>query len=62
MAYRDSVGIRLLPRNGHDWADRYPFIVEAVNQLRAPALPIGSVATLGILSEQRVTRTRMRRM
>jgi hypothetical protein len=59
MAYRDSVGIRLLPRNGHDWADRYPFIVEAVNQLRAPALPIGSVATLGILSEPR---TRMRRM
>jgi bifunctional non-homologous end joining protein LigD len=29
------VGIRLLTRNGHDWADRYPAIVEAVNQLRA---------------------------
>ena len=24
MARRDSVGIRLLTRNGHDWADRYP--------------------------------------
>jgi bifunctional non-homologous end joining protein LigD len=35
MARRDSVGIRLLTRNGHDWADRYPAIVEAVNQLRA---------------------------
>ena len=35
MARRDPVGIRLLTRNGHDWADRYPAIVEAVNQLRA---------------------------
>jgi hypothetical protein len=24
MARRDSVGVRLLTRNGHDWADRYP--------------------------------------
>jgi bifunctional non-homologous end joining protein LigD len=30
-----SVGIRLLTRNGHDWADRYPAIVEAVNRLKA---------------------------
>ena len=35
MARRDPVGIRLLTRNGHDWADRYPLIVEAVNQLKA---------------------------
>ncbi len=28
MARRDPVGIRLLTRNGHDWADRYPLIVE----------------------------------
>jgi ATP-dependent DNA ligase len=30
MAPRDalSVGIRLLTRNGHDWASRYPLIVE----------------------------------
>jgi bifunctional non-homologous end joining protein LigD len=35
MARRDSVGIRLLTRNGHDWADRYPAIVEAVKALRA---------------------------
>jgi bifunctional non-homologous end joining protein LigD len=31
MARRDPVGIRLLTRNGHDWAPRYPLIVEAVN-------------------------------
>jgi bifunctional non-homologous end joining protein LigD len=37
MARRDpvSVGIRLLTRNGHDWASRYPLIVQAVNKLKA---------------------------
>src|SRR5512133_3457273 len=35
MARRDAVGIRLLTRNGHDWAPRYPLIVEAVNALKA---------------------------
>ena len=34
MARRDPVGIRLLTRNGHDWAPRYPLIVEAVNALK----------------------------
>jgi bifunctional non-homologous end joining protein LigD len=33
MARRDSAGIRLLTRNGHNWARRYPLIVEAVNRL-----------------------------
>jgi bifunctional non-homologous end joining protein LigD len=28
MARRDSLGIRLLTRNGHNWAERYPTIVE----------------------------------
>jgi bifunctional non-homologous end joining protein LigD len=34
MARRDPVGIRLLTKNGHDWAQCYPRIVEAVNALR----------------------------
>ena len=34
MARRDSVGVRLLTRNGHDWAPRYPLIVEAVDRLK----------------------------
>jgi bifunctional non-homologous end joining protein LigD len=34
MARRDPIGIRLLTRNGHDWAPRYPLIVEAVNKLK----------------------------
>ena len=34
MARRDPTGIRLLTRNGHDWAPRYPLIVEAVDRLK----------------------------
>src|SRR5262249_60252541 len=33
MVRRDQTGTRLLTRNGHDWASRYPLIVEAVNAL-----------------------------
>jgi bifunctional non-homologous end joining protein LigD len=33
MARRDPASIRLLTRNGHDWANHFPLIVEAVNQL-----------------------------
>jgi bifunctional non-homologous end joining protein LigD len=34
MACRDAAGVRLLTRNGHDWASRFPLIVEAVTVLR----------------------------
>ena len=34
------MGIRLLTRNGHDWASRYPLIVEAVNHLRVRSVLI----------------------
>src|SRR5476651_2711784 len=34
MARHDSAGIRLITRNGHDWSQRFPAIVEAVNMLR----------------------------
>jgi bifunctional non-homologous end joining protein LigD len=34
MARRDSVGIRLITRRGNDWSDRFPLVVEAVNQLK----------------------------
>src|SRR5262245_24726759 len=44
MARRDSVGIRLLTRNGHDWADRYPAIVDAVNTLKARSCVIDGEA------------------
>src|SRR4051812_39183696 len=34
MARRDPVGIRLITRGGHDWAARYPLVVEAMNHLK----------------------------
>ena len=38
MARRDPLGIRLITRQGNNWSDRFPLIVEAVNHLmfRAP--------------------------
>src|SRR5262249_61929689 len=33
MARRDAAGVRLLTRNGIDWADRYPLIAEAASAL-----------------------------
>src|SRR2546429_5934075 len=39
MARRDLTGIRLLTRNGHDWAPRYPLIVETVDRLKVHFLP-----------------------
>jgi ATP-dependent DNA ligase len=34
MARRDPVGIRLLTRNGNDWSNRFPLVMEAVNHLK----------------------------
>jgi bifunctional non-homologous end joining protein LigD len=33
MARRDSAGIRLLTQNAHEWTDRYPAVVAAMNHL-----------------------------
>jgi bifunctional non-homologous end joining protein LigD len=46
MVRRDPVGIRLLTRNGHDWASRYPLIVEAVNRLKARSCLIDGEAVV----------------
>jgi bifunctional non-homologous end joining protein LigD len=34
LACRDASGIRLITRNGHNWSDRYPAVVEALSELR----------------------------
>jgi bifunctional non-homologous end joining protein LigD len=34
MACRNAAGVCLLTRNGHDWASRFPLIVQAVDALR----------------------------
>ena len=46
MARRDPVGVRLLTRSGHDWSDRYPAIVEAVNMLKVRSCLIDSEAMM----------------
>jgi bifunctional non-homologous end joining protein LigD len=47
MARRDAAGIRLLTRNGYDWAQKYPLIVEAVNHLRVRSCLIDGDAVCG---------------
>ena len=44
MARRDPIGIRLLTRNGYDWAPRYPLIIEAVDRLKARSFLIDGEA------------------
>jgi ATP-dependent DNA ligase len=46
MARRDAAGVRLLTRNGHDWASRFPLIVEAVTALKAGSCLIDGEAVV----------------
>jgi hypothetical protein len=34
--HREGKRVRLFTRNGHDWSDRYPLIVEAALRMRIP--------------------------
>ena len=42
MVRRDPIAIRLITRGGHDWAPRYPLIVEAMNHLKVRSLPVST--------------------
>ena len=46
MAHYDGVDIRLLTRNGHDWSDRFPAIVEAAGSIRAQSFLIDGEAAV----------------
>jgi bifunctional non-homologous end joining protein LigD len=35
MVRRDSAGIRLITRNGHDWSGRFPLVAQAAGALKA---------------------------
>ena len=35
LAQKDGAGVRLITRNGYDFADRYPLIVDAITRLPA---------------------------
>jgi ATP-dependent DNA ligase len=46
MARRDSAGVRLITRNGHDFSPRFPLIAHAVNALAARSCLIDGEAII----------------
>jgi bifunctional non-homologous end joining protein LigD len=46
MVRRDAAGVRLLTRNGHDWAARYPQISEAASALQVRSFLIDGEAVV----------------
>jgi bifunctional non-homologous end joining protein LigD len=49
IVQRDGKRVRLFTRNGHDWTDRYPLIVEAALRNRATSFVIdGEAVLLGV--------------
>jgi bifunctional non-homologous end joining protein LigD len=46
MVRRDGSRIRCFSRNGHDWGDRFPAIVEAASRIRAESFVIDGEAAL----------------
>ena len=46
---REDQRVRLFTRNGRDWTDRYPFIVEAASRIRAGSFVLdGEAILLGV--------------
>lgn len=43
---REGQRVRLFTRNGHDWSDRYPLIVEAALPIRVTSLVLDGEAVL----------------
>jgi bifunctional non-homologous end joining protein LigD len=49
IVQRDGDRVRLFTRNGHDWSDRYPWIVDSARRLRQKQFVIdGEAAVLGV--------------
>jgi len=49
IVQRDGARVRLFTRNGHDWTDRYPLIVEAALKNRQTSFVIdGEAVLLGV--------------
>ena len=46
MVRRDGVRVRCFTRNGHDWADRFPAIVDAASRLKAQSFLIDGEAVI----------------
>jgi bifunctional non-homologous end joining protein LigD len=46
---REGKGVRLLTRNGYDWSDRYPLVVEAALKNRTTSFVIdGEAVPVGV--------------
>jgi hypothetical protein len=48
IVQRDGDRVRLFTRNGHDWSDGYPSMVEAARQLRRKQFVIDGEAVVGV--------------
>ena len=49
IVQRDGDRVRLFTRNGYDWSDRYPWIVDAARRLRQKQFVIdGEAVVLGV--------------
>lgn len=49
IVQREGKSVRLFTRNGHDWTDRYPFIVEAALRNRISSFVVdGEAVLLGV--------------
>jgi bifunctional non-homologous end joining protein LigD len=46
MVRRDGARVRCFTRNGHDWADRFPAIVDAALRIKASSFPIDGEALI----------------
>ncbi|WP_245283755.1 hypothetical protein [Bradyrhizobium sp. URHD0069] len=46
MVRRDGSRVRCFARNGHDWADRFPAIVDAANRIQASSFLINGEAVI----------------
>ncbi len=46
MVRRDGSRIRCFTRNGHDWTDRFPTIVEAASRIQASSFLIDGEAVI----------------
>ena len=49
IVQRDGSKVRLFTRNGHDWSDRYPRIVQAALRIRNTSFVVdGEAVLLGV--------------
>jgi bifunctional non-homologous end joining protein LigD len=49
IVQRDGKRVRLFTRNGHDWTDKYPLIVQAAMRIRSTSFVLdGEAVLLGV--------------